>query len=128
MFMKYSDYNTILPLSEKLGLVYCGSTDQFVIYKRALTPLLESISADQLAIEAPSLYAELVRGGGIVNDEENEFVKLKRLADEVECSPKTYRLILNYCCPLKVSEQRDIHPQCCCNGIADDFSEGKPLS
>ena len=93
--MKYSNYNTILPLSEKLGLVYCGSTDQFVIYKRALTPLLESISADQLAIEAPSLYAELVRGGGIVNDEENEFVKLKRLADEVECSPKTYRLILN---------------------------------
>ena len=36
--------------------------------------------------------------------------------------------ILLYCCPLKVSEQRDIHPQCCCNGIADDFSEGKPLS
>ena len=34
----------------------------------------------------------------------------------------------NYYCPLKVSEQRDIHPQCCCNGIADDFSEGKPLS
>ena len=33
-----------------------------------------------------------------------------------------------YCCPLKVSEQRNIHPQCCCNGIADDFSEGKPLS
>ena len=33
-----------------------------------------------------------------------------------------------YYCPLKVSEQRDIHPQCCCNGIADDFSEGKPLS
>ena len=36
--------------------------------------------------------------------------------------------IIIYCCPLKVSEQRDIHPQCCCNGIADDFSEGKPLS
>ena len=36
--------------------------------------------------------------------------------------------IKNYCCPLKVSEQRDIHPQCSCNGIADDFSEGKPLS
>ena len=36
--------------------------------------------------------------------------------------------IIDYCCPLKVSEQRDIHPQCCCNGIADDFSEGKPLS
>ena len=37
-------------------------------------------------------------------------------------------IIYYYCCPLKVSEQRDIHPQCCCNGIADDFSEGKPLS
>ena len=42
---------------------------------------------------------------------------------EVPQSTKKY-----YCCPLKVSEQRDIHPQCCCNGIADDFSEGKPLS
>ena len=41
---------------------------------------------------------------------------------------KTLSLIIYYCCPLKVSEQRDIHPQCCCNGIADDFSEGKPLS
>ena len=39
-----------------------------------------------------------------------------------------YDVFYYYCCPLKVSEQRDIHPQCCCNGIADDFSEGKPLS
>ena len=38
------------------------------------------------------------------------------------------QMFFNYCCPLKVSEQRDIHPQCCCNGIADDFPEGKPLS
>ena len=43
-------------------------------------------------------------------------------------SPLLANLITNYCCPLKVSEQRDIHPQCSCNGIADDFSEGKPLS
>ena len=42
--------------------------------------------------------------------------------------PESSLYIPNYCCPLKVSEQRDIHPQCCCNGIADDFSEGKPLS
>lgn len=41
---------------------------------------------------------------------------------------KVLVFIQDYCCPLKVSEQRDIHPQCCCNGIADDFSEGKPLS
>ena len=41
---------------------------------------------------------------------------------------KLQKLLFYYCCPLKVSEQRDIHPQCCCNGIADDFSEGKPLS
>ena len=40
----------------------------------------------------------------------------------------SHSLFRIYCCPLKVSEQRDIHPQCCCNGIADDFSEGKPLS
>lgn len=43
-------------------------------------------------------------------------------------SAEITKTIANYCCPLKVSEQRDIHPQCCCNGIADDFSEGKPLS
>ena len=51
-----------------------------------------------------------------------------------DCGSKTPSILQNeiditfYCCPLKVSEQRDIHPQCCCNGIADDFSEGKPLS
>ena len=55
--------------------------------------------------------------------------------EDVEpCFPKVdayiekIKSIIYYCCPLKVSEQRDIHPQCCCNGIADDFSEGKPLS
>lgn len=93
--MKYSIYNTILPLSEKLGLVYCGSTDQFIVYQRKLTPLLESVSANRLAVEAPALYAELIRGGGIVPDRENEFENLQRLADETECSPKSYRLILN---------------------------------
>ncbi len=93
--MKYSIYNTTLPLSEKLGLVYCGATDQFVVYRNALTPLLKSLSADQLASEAPGLYAELVRGGGIVPDDEDEFGNLKRLGVEVENSMKSYRLILN---------------------------------
>lgn len=34
--MKYSDYNTILPLSEKLGLVYCGSTTNLLFIKEHL--------------------------------------------------------------------------------------------
>ena len=93
--MKYSIYNTVLPLSEKLGLVYCGATDRFVVYRRGLTQLLETASADRLAVEAPGLYAELVRGGAIVPDEEDEFGNLKRLGDEAERSPKSYRLILN---------------------------------
>jgi putative transcriptional regulator len=93
--MKYSNYNTILPLSEKLGLVYCGYTDQFVVFQRVLTPLLKTVSANQLTAKAPGLYAELVRGGGIIPDGENEFENLKRLANEAECSPKSYRLILN---------------------------------
>ena len=47
---------------------------------------------------------------------------------EISSAATSDEVIGYYCCPLKVSEQRDIHPQCCCNGIADDFSEGKPLS
>lgn len=93
--MKYSIYNTILPLSEKLGLVYCGTTDQFVIYKRDLTPLLNSLSADQLAFEAHGLYTELVKGGGIVPDSVDEFANLKRIANEAEENPLSYRLIIN---------------------------------
>lgn len=93
--MKYSIYNTILPLSERLGLVYCGAGDRFVVYRSELTPLLESLPADRLADEAPGLYAELVKGGGIVPDGEDEFGKLRRLAAEVERSPKSYRLIVN---------------------------------
>ena len=93
--MKYSIYNTILPLSEKLGLVYCGATDQFVVFQKRLTPLLKSVSADQLAKEAPCLYAELVKGGAIVHDQEDEFAKLKKLGEEIVRSPKSYRLIIN---------------------------------
>lgn len=93
--MKYSIYNTILALSEKLGLIYCGVTDQFVVYQRELTPLLESLSANQLASEAPELYAELVKGRGIVSDDEDEFESLKRISYEVENSRKSYRLIIN---------------------------------
>ena len=40
---------------------------------------------------------------------------------------KNLMIIYFYCCPLKVSREKDIHPQCCCNGIADVFYEGKPL-
>lgn len=93
--MKYSIYNTILSLSEKLGLIYCGVTDQFVVYQRELTPLLESLSANQLASEAPELYAELVKGRGIVSEDEDEFESLKRISYEVENSRKSYRLIIN---------------------------------
>ena len=52
----------------------------------------------------------------------------ERIKREVPVGWQVENIIDFYCCPLKVSEQRDIHPQCCCNGIADDFSEGKPLS
>lgn len=59
-------------------------------------------------------------------------IRLDSFVMPIEVIELTYKAIFikncNYCCPLKVSEQRDIHPQCCCNGIADDFSEGKPLS
>ena len=62
------------------------------------------------------------------------FVRIDLIDNDRELKLKEARAISimrdieYYCCPLKVSEQRDIHPQCCCNGIADDFSEGKPLS
>lgn len=78
-----------------MGLVYCGATDQFVVYQRRLTPLLKSLSANQLAFKAPGLYAELVKGGGIVSDKEDEFENLKHLSDEVENTLKSYRLIIN---------------------------------
>lgn len=93
--MKYSIYNTVLPLSDKLGLVYCGTNDLFVVYRKELTTLLKSASADQLAVKAPGLYAELVRGGAIITEEADEFENLKRLSNEVVCSSKSYRLILN---------------------------------
>lgn len=93
--MKYSIYNTILPLSEKLGLIYCGATDQFIVYQRALTPLLNSLSADQLALKAHGLYTELVKGGGIIPNDVDEFANLKRIAIEAEENPKSYRLIIN---------------------------------
>ncbi len=93
--MKYSIYNTILPLSEKLGLVYSGATDQFVVYKRSLTPLLHSLSADRLATEASGLYSELVKCGAVISDEKDEFENLMSYCKEIEYTTKSYRLIVN---------------------------------
>lgn len=93
--MKYSIYNTILPLSENLGLVYSGATDQFLVYKRNLTPLLLSSSPDKLATEAPGLYSELVKCGAVVSDEIDEFANLKCYSREIENTVKSYRLIVN---------------------------------
>lgn len=93
--MKYSIYNTVLPLSDKLGLVYSGTTDKFVVFRRELASLLDSVSADRLFVEAPCLYTEMVKSGAIVQENENEFEVLRNLGYLAEHSSKTYRLIIN---------------------------------
>ena len=134
-----------------IGIFYKNELNAIKKSGVQLQPVYEAFSNAWESIEE-RFHGELMRHGRIrmefhytmglfKNDAENRTATLDKIVivdNGIGINPSSYDRLLtlrdnsksirNYCCPLKVSEQRDIHPQCCCNGIADDFSEGKPLS
>lgn len=134
-----------------IGIFYKNELNAIKKSGVQLQPVYEAFSNAWESIEE-RFHGELMRHGRIrmefhytmglfKNDAENRTATLDKIViveNGIGINPSSYDRLLtlrdnsksirNYCCPLKVSEQRDIHPQCCCNGIADDFYEGKPLS
>ena len=116
------DYSLMLIKHTDLDLATVILLDRVQKHKPISAEAVKMLRSKQL-VEGRKNALIVAKSIAQATEQEAEYSKAKGFSKEFCCN-----LILKYCCPLKVSEQRDIHPQCCCNGIADDFSEGKPLS
>ena len=106
----------IVPLQCQLICRALGQQEAWICFDDRLNNSADAPSDD---LKAWFRYAEKVG----IKDVTYEDFKIARIMPGKERRD----LIVYYCCPLKVSREKDIHPQCCCNGIADVFLKVSPL-
>ncbi len=92
--MKYSLYNSILPLTKQSSMAYNAVSDKFIIFNNSLKQLFKESPTKAKDCDA-RFYEQLENGGFLVNDdidEEKEIVSLGRKFCSIESD---YRLIIN---------------------------------
>lgn len=92
--MKYSCFNSLVPLTEKTTLLYNSFSDLFLIIKSGLEQIIQ-IDAEELKKRNPRLHAQLVETGFYVDDEVNEFERLNEFSKEVMQNKSEYFVIIN---------------------------------
>ena len=92
--MKYSLYNSILPLTKQSSMAYNAVSDKFIIFNTSLKQMFKESPTKAKDCDA-RFYEQLENGGFLVNDdidEEKEIVSLGRKFCSIESD---YRLIIN---------------------------------
>lgn len=69
--MKYSIYNSILPLTKKSSMIYNASSDKFLIFNKELDVLLKH-SPEKMEQHASDFFNKLKDNGFIVASETDE--------------------------------------------------------
>lgn len=93
--MKYSVYNSVVPVTEKTSLIYNASSNRFILFQKTLEEQLVTLTPKQLEQDYPDLYAKMLEGGAIVENGLNEFEELLRISREADCMPEEYQLLIN---------------------------------
>lgn len=93
--MKYSQYNSIVRISDEFHVTYNALSDRFVILKEGMQQALDELPPQQLQQAFPAVYEELLNGGCIVKDEANETEALSQQIREIDNDPKSYALFVN---------------------------------
>lgn len=90
--MKFSQFNSIICLSEKLSLIYNAYTDSYLILSNKYLPLkdIESIKKRQ-----PQLYNNLLKSKSILEDNVDEISLVKNLQRTVDNNEKIFILTIN---------------------------------
>lgn len=86
--MKYSLYNSILPLTEKYNLIYNSLSDQFIIFNSETN--IEKISETRTIF-----FEELKKRGHILDETTDEIQLLKDIVRQVDSDDSHYDLTLN---------------------------------
>lgn len=92
--MKYSIYNSILPLTKKSSMIYNASSDKFLIFNKELEVLLKQ-SPEKMEQHASDFFNKLKDNGFIVASETDEVADMIALGMNYCNNDSTYRLIIN---------------------------------
>lgn len=93
--MKFSIYNTILPIGSSKYLLYNAAKDTFVIFKDNLYPLVNKRNPDEIHNINKVFSEQLIESGAIINDNIDELAKIKELSESVIYNDSIYDLIIN---------------------------------
>lgn len=92
--MKFSQFNSIIPLPNKYNIMYNSLSDIFLIISRGMVEKISHISMIN-PDENDKLYQDLVKLGAIIDDNINELALVKELRDKTDLNPNIYRLTIN---------------------------------
>lgn len=92
--MKYSCFNSIIPLTSQTNLLYNSFSDSFMVVKADMKQMIEK-DCNGLSEKIPNLNAQLIQGGFYVPDELNEFEQLKELSQKIVQNKSEYFVIVN---------------------------------
>lgn len=90
--MKFSQFNSIISLSDKLSLIYNAYTDSYLILSKNYLPL-EDI--ETIKREHPRLYDNLIKSKSIIEDDLDEIALVKELQESVDNNEKIFILTIN---------------------------------
>lgn len=93
--MKYSIYNSIIPLTQVSSMLYNAADDRFIIFRKELEPLIKEGRPEELEAHSGELYAQFLEGGALVEESVDEVGKMTETADKINNDPSTYTLIVN---------------------------------
>lgn len=94
--MKFSIYNSLIRISEKHALFFNSYSNSFLLLNNKLYNLLNT-TTDPVSLETNfhAFFSQLQKNGFIVEDELDEFVRLKKLILELDDDPHSYILTIN---------------------------------
>lgn len=93
--MKKSIYNNYLHLSSNYCLIYNTFTDSFLVTRNNLYDAYLSLNISDLFEQYPTFYNQLLQVGCLVDDEDNEFEKLRQRMTKIQNCLDNYTLTIN---------------------------------
>lgn len=92
--LKYSKYNTVLDLGEKLSVLYNSKEDKFLVFgnekKEVLTHSPQVLKQTDL-----DLFNNLINMNAIVEEDKNELQEVIQKSKDIDNADDSFRLIIN---------------------------------
>jgi len=92
--MKYSQFNTLISLTEQVSALYNAISDKYVILKNMILNDI-NLPVHILSEKNNALYEELLQAKAIVEDNDDEYEYVKKLSRDIDNNSKEYKLMLN---------------------------------